>query len=370
MKEIELRSLDLNIEKTQEDVLEVQGYVASDSFSHVLGKKEGNKWREVITPGVFNEALSKARRLGNDIDFLVDHNDKKILASTSNDSLFLEEDETGLYINAKISRTSWGKDLFVLVKDGIIKGLSFGMRVLRDNWTQTSDGIPLRTILEIDLFEISALKLAAYPTTLLEARGLEVVDIEIPKDIEKRGLGGNQMDEEEDIISPVHFYKGLTLIAEKLDIINDQIIKINSEKANKNLEEANRILSETKAVVDAVSNLKSAELAKNQEDNGKKVQKEEKRSLETAGESSVFEKDEKDEQDVETDKEGENDNKSEIIKDKNIDQEGHIKNADKNDDIKNDEDSKQKEVKENKENDVEEYRSLLNKLKMEVPEIE
>ena len=363
MKEIELRSLDLNVEKIEDDILEVQGYIASDSFSHVLGQKENKKWRETITPGVFNEALSKARRLGQDIDFLVDHNDKQILASTTNDSLFLEEDETGLYINAKISPTSWGKDLFILVKDRIIKGLSFGMRVLRDNWTQTSDGIPLRTILEIDLFEISALKTAAYPTTLLEARGLEVVDIEIPNDIEKRGLGDNEMDEE-DVIKPSQFYNGLVLIAEKLDLISEQIVKINIAKTDNDLEEAKKMLADTKAVVEAVSKLKNAEaVAKGMQEENKVN---EKRGLEEAKEAVPSAEDEKNDKDKNIEDE------AKILKDENIDGEDNIKNEDKADDLE-DVTKTKTEVKENNNKEqpnIEEYRSLLNKFKVEVPNIE
>lgn len=254
MEVIEIRRLDIELSPEVEiegKSLIVQGYIAVNSPSHVLGQEGKRKWREIISPGVFKNALAKARRLNQDIDFLAEHDNKKILASTANDSLFLEEDEVGLYIDAKISETSWGKDMFVLVRDGIIKGLSFGMKVLQDDWTVSPDGLPLRTIHEIDLFEISALKVPAYPTTLLESRGLSVAEVEVPKDIEKRDLqGGNIMIGENQEVTPQMMYNGMTLIADKLDAILVKIEANATDKTIQGLEDAKLVLAEVKAVAE------------------------------------------------------------------------------------------------------------------------
>lgn len=254
MEEIEIRKLDIELIpdiESENNGLNVQGYIAVNSPSHILGKENGKKWREIIEPGTFKNALAKAKRLKQDIDFLADHDNNKILSSTANNSLFLEEDEVGLYIDAKVSETTWGKDLYVLVRDGIIKGLSFGMKVLREDWTMSSDGLPLRTISEIDLFEISALKVPAYPTTLLESRGLEVSEVEIPNDIEKRNLqGGNTVLSDNQEVTPQMIYNGMTLIAEKLDAIVTKIDTMDSNKTIKGLEEAKLVLAEAKTVAE------------------------------------------------------------------------------------------------------------------------
>lgn len=258
MESIEIRRLDIEVAQSDPSDLEngegliVQGYIAVNAPSHILGKENKKKWREVIEPGTFKNALAKARRLNQEIDFLAEHDNKKILASTLNNSLFLEEDEVGLYINAKISETTWGKDLYVLVRDGIIKGLSFGMKVLQEDWTMSADGLPLRTISAIDLFEISALKVPAYPTTLLESRGLEVAEVEIPDNLEKRDLqGGNQTMGDNQEITPQMMYNGMTLIAEKLDAIVIKMDTVEVDKTLKGLEDAKLVLAQVQAVADA-----------------------------------------------------------------------------------------------------------------------
>lgn len=375
MKEVELRSLQLNVSKTEDDDFEVQGYIASNSVSHILGKTDGKRWREVIMPGVFDAALSKARMREQDIDFLIDHDKDKILASTANESLYLEEDETGLYIDARISPTSWGKDLYVLVKDGIIKGLSFGMKVLKDSWTYSNDGIPLRTILDIDLFEISALKVPAYPTTLLEARGINLVDVNIPDDIENRDLGGSTMNDEQDI-KPIHLYNGLTLIAEKLDIIIQRIDNLQESSISESLEDAKRLLSEAKATVDTVAEMKKEVVV---EEKAKEV-----RSLDKSEELDDLEEDKANED--ETEPVDPKDEKSEVIE--NDESEEKLEDEDVNDeetreetaDVEDKEETteaeetpeeKSEEDEEVEKNDqVEEYRNLIKTLKMEVPEIE
>lgn len=276
MESIEIRNLDIELSpyaEYDEDFpsYQVEGYIEVNSPSHILGKEGKRKWREVIAPDVFRNALAKAERLGQSIDFLDEHDNKKVLASTSNGSLFLEEDEVGLFIRAKISETSWGKDLFVLVKDRIITGLSFGMKVLRDDWSVTPDGMALRTILEIDLFEVSALRKPAYPMTLLESRGLDVTlsdSIEVPegidtkesKDVEKRAF--NSVEEE---VTPLMMYNGMVLIAEKLDEIVLKMDSIDQDKTIKGLEDAKNILVETKALVEATSGKSTVE--DNPEDN-------------------------------------------------------------------------------------------------------
>lgn len=260
MKEIELRALDLelnpDLEELEEiDGLRLHGYVATDAASHILGKEGKKKWREVIAPGTFQKAIAKARRLKESIDFLVDHDTKKILASTENDSLFLEEDEVGLYFDAKISETSFGKDLYVLVRDGIIKGLSFGMKVLDENWSLASDGMPLRTIHEIELYEISALKTPAYPTTLLEARGIEVADVEVPeietKDNELRSLiGGNSMNNEQEV-TPKMVYDAISTLAMNQAETNKLLQEIVDKSAFEGLEMAKQVMEQVQQVASA-----------------------------------------------------------------------------------------------------------------------
>lgn len=183
---MEIRSLPIDISsETQGDNLVVSGIVnGSGSISQVLtNPSNGRKFRETIAPGVFNQAIQNAKR----IDFLSQHDKSMILSTTDNDSLELRETDKGLEMTASITNTSWGKDTFQLIKDGIIKGMSFGMRVSDDSWTMGNDGIPMRTINGINLFEVSAVRNPAYLSSEIEARDVDVIkDVDIPDNIEER----------------------------------------------------------------------------------------------------------------------------------------------------------------------------------------
>lgn len=180
LKRMEIRTLPIQLHQNDNDKLSVSGYVnVTGSFSEPIRNSNGEYFRETIEQGVFNNALGRANR----VDFLAEHDTTKILATTENSSLELNEDSKGLFMSAKISPTTWGKDAYQLIVDGIIQGLSFGMIVLDQDWSTCNDGLPLRTIKAIELFEVSAVRHPAYKSSSVEARGIEQInDIEIPKE--------------------------------------------------------------------------------------------------------------------------------------------------------------------------------------------
>jgi len=182
---LEIRTLPVDMYASDGENLKVQGYVnMTGSVSEILTNPEtGEKFRETILPHVFSMALQQAPR----VDFLYQHDKMAVLSTTENDSLSLSEDTQGLFMRAKISDTSWGRDTYQLIKDGIIRGMSFGMIVDSFSWKLSDDGLPLRVIESIRLFEVSAVRNPAYRSSTIETRGIEqLVNIDIPKNIEKR----------------------------------------------------------------------------------------------------------------------------------------------------------------------------------------
>ncbi|WP_279051847.1 HK97 family phage prohead protease [Intestinibacter bartlettii] len=193
MKNIELRMNSFNvIENDDEGKLIVSGYVnETGKQSHLLGNKK--KFKETIQKGAFTRALKK----GNDIHFLAEHDENKILASTRNGSLKLVEDERGLLMTAEISDTSYGRDYHTLIKDGILRNMSFGFSVDKDNWNRGNDGTYTRDISDLTLYEVSVVTNPAYPQSSISARGLNVVeDIEIPN-IEERACVSGVWDDKD-----------------------------------------------------------------------------------------------------------------------------------------------------------------------------
>lgn len=172
-KTIELRNLDVELvgSKETDGSLFVSGYVnMTDQWSQPLGNTE--KFVEKIEPGTFTRALEQ----GNEIHFLAEHDNTKLLSSTRNGSLMLREDDKGLYMEAKISDTSWGRDYHKLIQDGLLTNMSFGMQVLKDSWRKLTDGTYKRSISELVLSEVSVVRNPAYVQSSISARSLDVIE--------------------------------------------------------------------------------------------------------------------------------------------------------------------------------------------------
>lgn len=170
LEKMELRNVNVELTGSQQEngELRVSGYVnKTNQWSEPLGREK--RFVEKIEPGTFRKALER----GNEIHFYAEHDPNKILASTRNGSLELREDEQGLFMSATISDTSWGRDYHTLIKDGIITNMSFGMNVNQDKWQKRSDGTYERSISDLVLAEVSAVKNPAYAQSTIQARSSE-----------------------------------------------------------------------------------------------------------------------------------------------------------------------------------------------------
>ncbi|MDN4493362.1 phage major capsid protein [Ureibacillus aquaedulcis] len=177
---MELRVQSVELTSNEDGSMTVSGYVnKTNQFSNVLGTTK--KFKEKIAKGAFHRAIQNAQK---DIDFLAEHNNKKILASTRNGSLELREDDKGLFMSATIAPTSWGKDYYELIKCGILKNMSFGFRTVKDNWRNISPGLFERTIEELELFEVSVVRDPAYSNSTIAARGIDLVEKVVPLNIQ------------------------------------------------------------------------------------------------------------------------------------------------------------------------------------------
>ncbi|MED4261974.1 HK97 family phage prohead protease [Priestia aryabhattai] len=179
---MELRVQNSSLQANEDGSMTVSGYVnRTEQLSNTLGVTK--RFKEKISKGVFTRAIQNAQR---DIDFLAEHNNKLILASTRNNSLELREDDEGLYMSATIAPTSWGKDYYELISSGILQNMSFGFRTIKDSWKPMEQGIFERTIEDLELIEVSVVRDPAYSQSTISARGIDLVeDVEIPAELEE-----------------------------------------------------------------------------------------------------------------------------------------------------------------------------------------
>jgi HK97 family phage prohead protease len=115
---------------------------------------------EVIKP----EAVDRTIREGLDVRALVDHDTSKILGRTRAGTLALRKTRSGLAIEVDPPNTSYAKDIMESLERGDVSGMSFGFRVLTDEW-RMEDGEPLREITDMIVSEVSFVTFPAYEAT-------------------------------------------------------------------------------------------------------------------------------------------------------------------------------------------------------------
>lgn len=146
-----------------ETSIRVAGYAAI--FGEVA--MIGDYFEEVIAPGAFAAALER----GDDTVFLINHRDLP-LARTGSGTLRLTEDARGLRVETDLDGTD--PDVCRIVpkmKRGDLSKMSFAFRAKRDEWDETGE-VPRRTILEVELYDVSIVTDPAYQGTEIGLRSL------------------------------------------------------------------------------------------------------------------------------------------------------------------------------------------------------
>lgn len=191
---IELRNYEASLSGDSPEGLFVRGIVNKPgSWSVPLPAKGGKTFIERIMPNAFTKAIQRSQR----IDFLGEHDKEKLLSSTQNGSLTLTETPDGLLMEARISETDFGIRYHTWIKDGLVPSMSFGMQVLDAEWTH-ENGIAKRSITDLALFEVSAVRKPAYLDSQIQSRSLSVsTDVEIPAIEEKEKTKMNEKSLEE-----------------------------------------------------------------------------------------------------------------------------------------------------------------------------
>lgn len=123
---------------------------------------------EVIRPGAFRRAIEDRQ----DVALLFNHDPNTVIARTTNGTLRLSEDESGLWFEAELdARDSDAQRVVAKVESGIVSQCSFAFDVPRngDRWQERAEP-PLRELLDLNLYDVSPVTYPAYPTTSVQAR--------------------------------------------------------------------------------------------------------------------------------------------------------------------------------------------------------
>ena len=80
---------------------------------------------------------------------------------------YLKEDKRGLRVIARLSEGRAGREAAALLKEGAVRGLSFGYRVREAHGPSTGSG--LRELADLDLVEVSLVTLPMQPRARVHA---------------------------------------------------------------------------------------------------------------------------------------------------------------------------------------------------------
>jgi hypothetical protein len=145
----------------------IAGKIKYNTESQVMRDWWGDKFVEELAPGCFDESLKTRAVVG-----LWSHDTSQVLGNTKSGTMRVSSDAEALNFELDLPDTRAGNDAWESIKRGDVDGVSFGMRVVKDKWSE-ADGIYKRTIMEAELYEISPVAFAAYPSNEVACRSLE-----------------------------------------------------------------------------------------------------------------------------------------------------------------------------------------------------
>lgn len=111
-----------------------------EGIASVYGNKDS--YGDVVEQG----SMTKTARENPEVPVLYQHDDPVGKG-------LVEDQATGLYIKGRLlMEVPKAKEAYLLAKEGVVKGLSIGYRVIKDEWDQAKQ---VRRLLELKLYEVS-----------------------------------------------------------------------------------------------------------------------------------------------------------------------------------------------------------------------
>ena len=167
---VELRTAE--VRAAGDDSLVIEGYAANFEQRTDLGY-----FKEEIARGAFDDVME------DDVRLLLNHEGAP-MARTTNGTLELSIDDTGLKYRAALADTQDGRDLYKLIKRGDISQSSFAFTIAEQEWSEDRS---TRTVTKMArLLDVSPVTYPAYPTTTVAARQMAEVKPEPVEEIKTK----------------------------------------------------------------------------------------------------------------------------------------------------------------------------------------
>ena len=145
---------------------------------HAKRSRDLGGFVEEVRAGAATKTLAEA-----DIRALVNHDVNLLLGRTGAGTLRLEERVDGVHYEIDLPDTTLGRDTAKLLERQDYPGSSFGFRALLDEWGETEDGRPLRTLTEVAVRDMGPVSFPAYDdsttglTSLASQRSMDFEEV-------------------------------------------------------------------------------------------------------------------------------------------------------------------------------------------------
>jgi HK97 family phage prohead protease len=160
------RAATFEIRAAGDDGFTLEGYAAVFGATTRIDSWEGT-FDERIERGAFAKTLKERSPV---IQF--DHGHDIATGSVPIAAVnTIREDTKGLWVSARMFDNPRVEPIRQAIAGGAIDGMSFRFRVTREEWDESGD-IPLRTIRELELFELGPVVFPAYAATSVGVRSL------------------------------------------------------------------------------------------------------------------------------------------------------------------------------------------------------
>ena len=124
---------------------------------------EADQSGDVVAPGAFAKSLERLKEAGRTVKFLWQHDPSRPIGVWQE----VRENATGLWVAGEVlTEIQLGREAAALMKAKAIDGLSIGYRVVKSEKNKETGG---RTLLEIDLWEVSLVTFPMLPTARAHA---------------------------------------------------------------------------------------------------------------------------------------------------------------------------------------------------------
>lgn len=160
----ELLSEGIEIRESENGTKTITGYAVKwEMKSQTLGY--WYRFKEQFKKGAFIETLTQ-----EDQRALWSHDTSQVLGRTKNGTLRLFEDDIGLRFELDLPPTTLGNDVYQTIKRGDVDGVSFGFKMVKEEWDESDPDNIVRSVTKAKLLEISPVAFPAYPDSTVSAR--------------------------------------------------------------------------------------------------------------------------------------------------------------------------------------------------------